>query len=261
MAEPAPNAAETAPLATYTDLKDRIVFISGGASGIGEDLVTAFCTQGARVVFVDLDEGAGNALASASEGRALFLPCDVTDDTALVAAIDRAEALGGLDVLINNAGNDQRFDLTEITPERWQQTVDVNLRHQFFASQRAAAHMATRGRGSIVNFGSVAPEIKVPNLAVYSACKAAVRGLTRSLAKDLGPHGIRVNAILPGAILTEKQRRLWYRDQAAIDAMVTRQCLARELCGADVAQMALYLASDVSLACTAQDFIVDGGIL
>ena len=121
--------------------------------------------------------------------------------------------------------------------------------------------MQARGRGSIINFGSVAPGIMVPDLAVYSACKAAIRGLTRSLARDLGPFGIRVNTILPGAILTAKQRSLWYPDQAAIDAMVSRQCLRRELDGGDVAQMALFLASDASAACTAQDFIVDGGIL
>ena len=185
----------------------------------------------------------------------------MTDDVALHAAIDAAEALGGLDILVNNAANDQRLGIDAVTAADWQRLVDVNLRHQFFASQRAAHHMATRGRGSIIMFGSVAPEIKVPNLAVYSACKSAIRGLTRSLAKDLGVVGIRVNAILPGAILTEKQRTLWYPDQAAIDAMTDQQCLSRELTGRDVAEMALFLASDVSAACTAQNFIVDGGIL
>jgi NAD(P)-dependent dehydrogenase (short-subunit alcohol dehydrogenase family) len=139
--------------------------------------------------------------------------------------------------------------------------VDVNLRHQFFAAQRACAHMIPRKRGSIINFASVAPEIMVPNLSVYNTCKAAVRGLSRSLARDMGGHGIRVNSILPGAILTPKQRQLWYPDQASIDGMVDQQCLKRELCGQDVAQMALFLASDVSAGCTAQDFIVDGGIL
>ena len=246
-------------VARYSDLAGRVVFISGGASGIGADLVRAFAAQDTRVLFVDIDTGAGEEMAA--ETGASFLPCDVTDNDALSAAIDRAEGMGGLDVLVNNAGNDKRIPLEEVTAEAWTRTVDVNLKHQFFASQRACHHMKQRGRGSIINFGSVAPELPVANLAVYNACKAAVRGLTRSLAKDVGMHGIRVNAILPGAILTEKQRTLWYPDQAAIDGMVDQQCLKRELCGQDIAQMALFLASDASAACTAQDFIVDGGII
>ena len=249
------------PIASYPDLEGRIVFISGGASGIGRDLVEAFAGQRSRVLFVDLEEAVGTALARSLGDDVRFLRCDVTDDSALRDAIDEAEAMGGLDVLINNAGNDLRMDLTDVAADDWQRLVDVNLRHQFFASQRAAHHMTPRGRGSIINFGSVAPEIMVPNLAIYSTCKSAVRGLTRSLAKDLGPSGIRVNSILPGAVLTEKQRKLWYTDQSSIDAMVSQQCIKRELCGRDVAQMALFLASDVSAACTAQDFIVDGGIL
>jgi len=254
-----PEAAK--PLVQYTDLKDRVVFVSGGASGIGRDLVEAFAAQDARVLFVDIAEVEGHALAASTGGKATFVPCDVTDDSALGAAIDQAEAMGGLDVLINNAANDLRMDFAGVTADQWQSAIDVNLRHQFFASQRAAPYMASRGHGSIINFGSVAPEIKVPNLAIYSACKAAARGLTRSLAKDLGPSGIRVNTILPGAVMTEKQRKLWYPDQASIDQMVAQQCISRVLCGADIAQMALFLASDASAACTAQDFIVDGGIL
>ena len=249
------------PAAIYPDLQGRVVFISGGASGIGRDLVEAFAGQRAKVLFVDIDEAEGTALAGSLGDGVRFLGCDVTDDSALRDAIDEAEAMGGLDVLINNAANDLRMHLAEVTADDWQRLVDVNLRHQFFAIQRAAHHMSLRGRGSIINFGSVAPEIMVPNLAVYSACKSAVRGLTRSLARDLGPGGIRVNSVLPGTVLTEKQRTVWYPDQASIDSMVERQCIKRELCGWDIAQMALFLASDVSAACTAQDFIVDGGIL
>lgn len=254
-------AEPTRTIARYADLEGRVVFISGGASGIGRDLVEAFVGQGAQVLFVDLNEPEGRALAEATGGKAQFVACDVTDNAALADAIDRAETLGGLDVLVNNAGNDVRHDVSEVDTSLWHRLVDVNLRHQFFASQRAAVYMKARGRGSIINFGSVAPEIKVSNLAVYSACKSAVRGLTRALAKDLGGYGIRVNTIVPGAILTEKQRQLWYTDQTAIDGMVAQQCLRRELSGSDVAEMALFLASDVSAACTAQDFIVDGGIL
>lgn len=247
------------PLARYSDLAGRSVFISGGATGIGKDLVEAFAGQGCKVLFADIDQEAGAALQAAC--GAVFVACDVTDDAALQGAIDQAEAMGGLDVLVNNAANDQRMAVADVTSEDWSRLVDVNLRHQFFAAQRACAYMIPRGRGSIINFGSVAPEIMVPNLAVYSACKSAVRGLTRSLAKDMGAHGIRVNSILPGAILTPKQRALWYPDQASIDVMVEQQCLKRELHGRDVAQMALFLASDASQACTAQNFVVDGGIM
>ncbi|MEM7188256.1 MAG: SDR family oxidoreductase [Pseudomonadota bacterium] len=245
----------------YADLKGRVVFISGGASGIGRDLVEAFADQGAHVLFVDLNSDAGEELATAIGENAQFVNCDVTDNAALTDAINQAEAMGGLDVLINNAANDLRLNLDEADADHWHRMVDVNLRHVFFASQQAARFMKPRGKGSIINFGSVAPEIMVPDLTVYSACKSAIRGLTRSLAKDLGGAGIRVNSILPGAVLTEKQRQLWYPDQAAIDQIVSQQCLKRELCGWDIAQMALFLASDVSSACTAQDFIVDGGIL
>ena len=247
------------PLARYADLPGRVVFVSGGATGIGRDLVEAFSMQECRVLFADIDIASGEELAT--ETGADFVHCDVTEDAALNAAIDQAEAMGGLDVLVNNAANDQRMPVTDVTASDWSRLVDVNLRHQFFAAQRACAYMVSRKRGSIINFASVAPEIMVPNLSVYNTCKAAVRGLTRSLARDMGQHGIRVNSILPGAILTPKQRALWYPDQAAIDGMVDQQCLKRELCGQDVAQMALFLASDVSAGCTAQDFIVDGGIL
>ena len=252
--------ARAQPVARYADLDGKTVFISGGATGIGRDLVLAFAAQNARVLFVDIDIGAGTELAAASAGRARFVPCDVTDNAALTGAIDQAEQMGGLDVLINNAANDLRQDTGDVTPEDWQSLFDVNLRHQFFASQRAAHHMGPRGRGAIVNLGSVAPQLKVPNLAVYSTCKSAVRGLTRSLARDFGPLGIRVNSIAPGAVLTEKQRKLWYPDQASIDRIVAQQCIARELSGQDIAHMALFLASDASAACTAQEFIVDGGI-
>ncbi|MEM8752836.1 MAG: SDR family oxidoreductase [Pseudomonadota bacterium] len=247
-------------VARYADLDGKRVFISGGATGIGRDLVAAFAGQGARATFVDLDEEAGEALAAATPG-ASFVSCDVTDDRALEAAIAAAAEEEALDVLVNNAANDARRPFETVDADSWRAAVDVNLRHQFVAIRAAAPAMKARRRGSIVNFGSVAPEMMIADLAVYSACKSAVRGLTRSLARDLGPYGVRVNAILPGAILTERQRALWYADQAAIDALVSRQCLKRELAGGDVAAMALFLASDASAACTAQDFIVDGGMV
>ena len=249
------------PIAQYADLAGKGVFISGGATGIGADLVAAFAEQGARVVFADIDAEAGDALAASLGGGVAFRYCDVTDDDALTAALSVVEDGGGLDILVNNAANDTRHDIEEIEAERWRAIVDVNLRHQFVAARAAARLMKPRGKGVIINFGSVAPEMMVEDLTVYSMCKAGARGLTRSLARDLGPYGIRANSILPGCILTDRQRQLWFRDQAAIDAVVEQQCLRRELCGRDVAEMALFLASDVSAACTAQDFIVDGGMI
>lgn len=247
-------------LARYADLADRGVFITGGATGIGRDLVAAFHGQGSKVIFVDINAEAGETLASALQGTD-FITCDVTDSGALVAAIAAAEAACPIDVLVNNAANDTRLSIEETDEAAWDNAVNVNLRHQFIASRQVAQAMRSRRRGSIINFASVAPEMMIENLSAYSTCKAAVRGLTRSLARELGGDGIRVNSILPGAILTDRQRELWYKDQVAIDAVVSRQCLWRELSGRDVAEMALFLASDVSAACTAQDFIVDGGMI
>jgi NAD(P)-dependent dehydrogenase (short-subunit alcohol dehydrogenase family) len=247
-------------LASYADLTNRGVFISGGATGIGLDLVTAFHQQGAKVSFVDIDQGAGEALADALPG-VVFTYCDVTDTKALCAALDAAEARIPTDVLINNAANDTRIPISETDEAAWERSINVNLRHQFFAARHAAIAMKKRRRGAIVNFASVAPEMMIKNLSAYSICKSAIRGLTRSLARELGSYGIRANSVLPGAILTERQRQLWYKDQSAIDAVVAKQCLARELSGRDVAEMALFLASDASAACTAQDFIVDGGMI
>ncbi|MFV0475434.1 MAG: SDR family NAD(P)-dependent oxidoreductase [Pikeienuella sp.] len=250
--------------ARYPDLAGRTVFISGGATGIGADLVAAFHEQGAEVVFVDINRQAGEALRDRLSGAAAgphFIPCDVTDDDALRAALADAESRGGLEVLVNNAANDTRRRLEDVDAAAWSAAVDVNLRHQFVAAQAAAGWMKGRKRGVIINFASVAPEITVSDLSVYNICKAGVRGLTRSLAKDLGPFGIRVNSILPGAILTARQRELWFPDQATIDAMVAQQCLPIELNGGHVAAMALFLASDAAAGCTAQNFIVDGGVI
>lgn len=249
------------PLARYADLAGRSVFISGGATGIGADLVTAFHEQGCAVTFVDVKRMPGDALATALGSTTTFIECDVTDNDALFAALEVAEGRGGIDVLVNNAAQDTRVPVADVSDEGWRHAVDVNLKHQFFAAQKVCGWMKQRKRGSIINFGSVAPEMMIENLAVYSACKAAVRGLTRSIAREMGSHGIRANTILPGAILTERQRELWYKDQSDIDAVVGKQCLPRELCGRDVAEMALFLASDVSAACTAQNFIVDGGMI
>lgn len=251
--------------ATYSDLDGRTVFVSGGATGIGAGIVTAFHEQGANVVFVDIDVAAGLELAellALSGERPRFIECDVTDDNALRAALFEAEQLAeGLDVLVNNAANDTRFDTDDVDADTWDWSVKVNLKHQFVAAQTAFRFMKSRGRGSIINFGSVAPAAKIADLAVYSSCKAAVRGLTRTLAREFGPHNVRVNTMVPGAILTDRQLELWYEDDAAVERMLGQQCLPRRMSERDIAEMALFLASDVSSWCTAQEWIVDGGLI
>ncbi|MEQ8347906.1 MAG: SDR family oxidoreductase [Sneathiellaceae bacterium] len=252
-------------IAQYRDLAGKTVFVSGGASGIGGDMVRAFHDQEAFVWFVDVDEGAAVALCAELEAEGgtppRFLRCDVTDMAALAAAVERAATeTGRLDVLVNNAANDTRRPSAAVTAAEWDAIVAVNLKHQHFATMAAFPHMQAAGGGSVINFGSIAPRLGVPDLTVYSTCKAAVLGLTRSLAREFGAHGVRVNAIVPGAILTERQLALWIspEDERRIRG---EQCLDRRLLGTDVAQMALFLASDVSSACTSQGFIVDGGLI
>lgn len=260
---PAPaDAAE--PLARYRDLDGRCVFVSGGASGIGAALVAAFCRQGAKTYFVDIQEEAGLALAEklgAETGNApVFLRSDVTDAAALQAGVARAQdETGDLYALVNNAAHDQRHAAQEVTPEAWDRIVAVNLKHQFFAAQAAAPLIAGKGGGSIVNFGSIAPTQGIERLSVYSTCKAGVFGLTRSLAREYGAEGVRVNSVVPGAILTERQRALWIspEDEAAL---IERQCLKRAMAETDVAEMVLFLASNASAGCTGQEFRVDGGL-
>ncbi|NMM43077.1 SDR family oxidoreductase [Rhodospirillaceae bacterium KN72] len=251
-------------IAKYADLHGKSVFISGGGSGIGADLVRAFHTQGAATFFVDIDRSASDALCEELKKETGSSPdfqvCDVTDLESLAAALDRiADLTGRLDVLVNNAANDTRYLSAEVDEANFDASIAVNLKHQFFAATRAFAHMRRRGSGSIINFGSVAPRLGIRNLAVYSTCKSAVQGLTRSLAREFGEFGVRVNAIVPGAIMTERQRQLWITEEIEKENQKA-QCLPRTLVADDIAQMALFLASDVSWGCTSQNFIVDAGI-
>lgn len=250
-----------APSARYPSLAGRTVFISGGATGIGEMLVRAFHAQGARVAFCDLDATAGNALANTLDGtgEVLFLECDVTDVAALQGAIGAARArFGPIRVLLNNAANDRRHDMADVTSSDFDWMVAVNFKHQFFAAQAVADDMRAAGGGSIINFGSVSWMIKGAGYPVYQACKAAARGLTRALARDLGKQNIRVNSIVPGWVMTERQLRLWVKPEshAEIDAA---QCLPGRVLPQDIASMALFLAADDSRMCTAQDYVVDAG--
>jgi len=248
--------------AHYPSLRDRAVLITGGATGIGATLVEQFVAQGARVGFIDLDATAGAALAArlASARHApVFVAADLTD----IAALDRAiaairERIGAIAVLLNNAANDQRHSIDVTTSESWDAGVAVNLKHQFFAAKNVAADMKAAGGGAIVNFGSVSWMLKQGGMPVYTTSKSAVQGLTRSLARDLGPHNIRVNTLVPGWVMTEKQVRLWLDDKGRAD-IARGQCINQPLMPEHIARMAMFLASDDSSMCTAQDFIVDGG--
>lgn len=249
--------------ASYPSLRDRAVFVSGGASGIGASLVEHFAAQGSRVAFVDLRQTEGEALArrlaEAGHPAPHFTACDLCDIGALQAAIERAaDAVGRFTVLVNNAANDQRHRIEDVTPAYWDERFAVNLRHQFFAAQSVIPMMREAGGGSIINMGSASWRIGQGGMPAYTAAKAAVEGLTRGMARDLGPDRIRVNCVIPGWIMTERQVSLWLTPEAEADLM-RNQCLKEKLYPADVARLALWLAADDSRMCTSQTWTVDGG--
>ena len=248
--------------ARYPSLQDRAVLITGGATGIGMTLVEAFAAQGARVGFIDIDVAAADSLVArlaSARHVPVFVAADLTDIDALDAAIAAVRArIGPIAVLLNNAANDRRHSIDETTSASWDAGIAVNLKHQFFAAKNVAADMKANGGGSIVNFGSVSWKLKQGGMPVYTTSKAAVQGLTRSLARDLGPFAIRVNTLVPGWVMTEKQIRLWLDERGKQD-IARGQCINRPLQPEHIAHMALFLAADDSAMCTAQDFIVDGG--
>lgn len=248
----------------YPSLKDRVVFISGGSSGIGAELVRAFAAQGARVAFCGLRQDGGQALvdevAAAGLAAPFFAPCDVRDIPAYQALIGEVAArLGPVRVLVNNAGRDDRHAMEDVTPEYWDERLALNLRHYFFAIQAVAPGMAAAGGGAIVNMGSVSWMRGRPNLVGYTTAKAGILGLTRTLARELGGRNIRVNAIVPGAIVTERQSAL-HRDAAADQAFLDAQCLKIRLDPGHVARPTLFLAADDSDGMTGQHVLVDAGI-
>jgi NAD(P)-dependent dehydrogenase (short-subunit alcohol dehydrogenase family) len=239
----------------YRSLEGRRVFVTGGGSGIGEEIVRAFASQGAQVGFVDIDAEAAGRVAGELEGTRWWR-VDVRDVAALRVAI--AEA-GPVEVLVNNAGRDDRHAMEEVTPEYWDDCLAVNLRHQFFATQAVAPGMRARGAGSVINLGSISWMRGRPGMVGYTTSKAAISGMTRTLARELGEAGIRVNSIVPGAILTERQRRLWLTPEKDAE-FIALQALKFRLEAGDVARLALFLGSDESRGCTGQDFIVDAGL-
>jgi NAD(P)-dependent dehydrogenase (short-subunit alcohol dehydrogenase family) len=245
--------------ATYPSLDGRVAFISGGASGLGAEFVLQLAAQGARVAFVDVDRDRGEALHDELGDDVMFLPCDVRDIPALRDAIARtAETFGPIRVLVNNAADDRRYKVAEFDAALWDDRMAVNLRHHFFAAQAVAGMMRDAGGGSIINLGSISAHIDLLELPAYITAKAGIEGLTHTLAREFGPWQIRVNCVLPGWIMTEKQLTEWVTPEA--EASIARnQCLPGKLYPDDVARMVLWLAADDSRACTAQRWIVDGG--
>ena len=249
--------------ASYPSLRGRIVLVTGGATGIGESMVRHFARQGSKVAFLDIQDAPAQALVEALdvEGcpRPEYIHCDLTDVPALKAAVAQVLASHGtVDVLVNNAANDQRHKIEDVTPEYWDQCVALNLRPYFFIAQALLPAMTAAGRGSIINMSSIAWLIPTTGMPVYVAAKAAIVGLTRTLAHEFGPPAIRVNAVLPGAIVTEKQKRLVYTPEYKAKILAS-QSLKRDILPDDVARLVLFLAADDSSAITSQSYVIDGG--
>lgn len=248
--------------AIYPDLEGSRVIVTGGASGIGAGLVEAYVAQGARVAFIDIQDEAGEALADRLSDGARHAPIyrhlDLTDVEAVKTTIAGfAEELGGVDILVNNAANDDRHKVEDVTPAFWEERMNVNLRHQFFAAQAVIPAMRKAGGGSIINFGSISWHLALEDLILYQTAKAAISGLTRSLARDLGRDNIRVNTIVPGNVKTPRQER-WYTPEGEAE-IVAAQCLSGRISPEDVAALVLFLSSSGARMCTGHDWFVDAG--
>ena len=251
-------------LASYPSLKDKSVFVTGGATGIGASIVEQFATQGARVAFFDMDTPSAQNLVSEVAGRGhaapLFFQSDLRDIADLRGRIGEAcKKLGDPHVLVNNAARDDRHSIESVTPEYWDERIAVNLRHQFFAAQAVMGGMKRIGGGSIINMGSGSWRSASGNMPVYLTAKAGVEGLTRALARDLGAFNIRVNCVVPGWVMTQRQIKLWLTPEAEVN-LLRQQCLKKRLMADDIARMVLWLAAADSSMATAQAFIVDAGL-
>jgi NAD(P)-dependent dehydrogenase (short-subunit alcohol dehydrogenase family) len=251
--------------AIYPDLQGKVVLVTGGGSGIGEAIVREFARQKAKVAFIDIAVKPSRELIEklSAEGAVVhFEQCDLTNITALRDAVGAIKARmgGAVQVLINNAAHDERHSTQSVTEEFWDSRVAVNLKHQFFCSQAVLPDMQSAGSGVIVNMGSTSWMIGQGGMAAYTACKAGVVGLTRSLARDYGQFGIRVNAVAPGWTMTQRQLEKWVTPEGEAQIM-ERQCLKRKLQPVEVARFVVFLASDDASACTNQQYVVDAGWL
>ena len=247
--------------AIYPSLKDRLVVVTGGGSGIGAGFTEAFARQGARVVFFDIAEADSRALAASMAELSpapVFRPCDLTDVAALQKCLaDIVAEHGPIDVLINNAANDDRHALAEVTPDYWDNRINVNLRHLYFAAQAVATGMREQGRGVIINLGSISWHLGLPDLSLYETAKAGIEGMTRALARELGGDGVRVVCIVPGNVQTPRQMK-WYTPEGEAE-IVAAQCLPGRLQPDDVAALGLFLASDDARLITGHEYFVDAG--
>ncbi len=243
--------------ANYPSLKGKRVLITGGGTGIGAGLVEAFAAQGAQVAFVDINAAAGEALSAALPGTH-FRACDLRDLDATAATMaELSGLLGGVDVLLNNAANDDRHTIDDVTPAYWDDRMATNLRHQFFVAQAVIPGMKAQGHGVILNFGSISWHLGLPDLVLYQTAKAAIEGMTRAMARDLGADNIRVNTIVPGNVDTPRQKQ-WYTPEGEAEILAA-QCLKARIQPADVAALCLFLASDDGAMCTGHDYFVDAG--
>lgn len=254
----------TTPIAQFSDLKDRAVLITGGGSGIGAALVEGFAQQGAKVAFIDIAEAESRALAEKLSETSLhpvaYYHADLRDVGSIKSTVAAIESdFDAVRVLINNAGWDGRHEFDTVSESDWDNSQAINLKQLFFVSQAVAPLMRASGGGSIINFSSIAFLLNMPDIPIYATAKAGIIGLTRSMAGRLGPENIRVNALLPGMIVTERQKELWLTDEG-IAKMVDRQCLKHVLTAQDLVGPCLFLASDCAASITAQSIIVDGGI-
>lgn len=258
------NGEESEKLVRYPDLKGKRIFITGGGSGIGAYFVTAFALQGAKVGFLSLNPESANALcdrlAEYAQNRPFYRACDIRNISALKTVLDEyAVEVGTIEVLLNNAARDDRACLQDLTEEQWDESININLKPYVFTAQHVVPDMENAGTGAIINISSNAPELGVAGFPAYIAAKAAISGMTKSLAHEVGYKGIRVNSILPGWCLTERQKRLWMTDEA-VNHTLSRQAIKRMLTGTDLANAALFLASNASSMITGVNLNVDGGI-
>jgi NAD(P)-dependent dehydrogenase (short-subunit alcohol dehydrogenase family) len=254
---------QPSPSAVYSSLKGKVVLVTGGASGIGEAIIEAFVLQGSRILFLDIQDGAANSLVQRLRRPGCILPeyfhCDLTNDSELQSVMEKILSTHpAIDVLVNNAGNDTRHKIEEVTSDFWDWCMQVNLKHQFFMTQAVLPGMRRVKHGSIINMSSIGWVIPSTGIPVYVTAKAAIVGMTRALAHEVGSDGVRVNCVMPGAISTEKQRRLWFTEEYRKE-ILSRQAIKRDIHPEEVAKLILFLASDESLAITNQNFVIDAG--